>query len=59
MSKLRIVRLALATALLSIIGFAPAMAGSYPEKPITLIIPLGAGGSHDLNARGCPPSRTS
>lgn len=23
----------------------------YPEKPITLIIPLGAGGSHDLNAR--------
>ncbi|NQV56098.1 MAG: tripartite tricarboxylate transporter substrate binding protein, partial [Rhodospirillales bacterium] len=23
----------------------------YPEKPITLIIPLGAGGSHDRNAR--------
>ena len=23
----------------------------YPEKPITMIIPLGAGGSHDLNAR--------
>jgi len=23
----------------------------YPEKPITLIVPLGAGGSHDLNAR--------
>ena len=23
----------------------------YPSKPITLIIPLGAGGSHDLNAR--------
>jgi tripartite-type tricarboxylate transporter receptor subunit TctC len=23
----------------------------YPEKPITLVIPLGAGGSHDLNAR--------
>jgi len=28
-----------------------ALAGDYPEKPITLIIPLGAGGSHDLNAR--------
>ena len=28
-----------------------AIAGSYPEKPITLIIPLGAGGSHDVNAR--------
>jgi len=24
---------------------------AYPEKPITLVIPLGAGGSHDLNAR--------
>jgi tripartite-type tricarboxylate transporter receptor subunit TctC len=40
------------------IGFALALglayqpaAAQYPEKPITLIIPLGAGGSHDLNAR--------
>jgi len=24
----------------------------YPEKPITMVIPLGAGGSHDLHARG-------
>ena len=23
----------------------------YPEKPITMVIPLGAGGSHDVNAR--------
>ena len=23
----------------------------YPEKPITMILPLGAGGSHDRNAR--------
>lgn len=23
----------------------------YPEKPITLVLPLGAGGSHDLNSR--------
>lgn len=29
---------------------APALA-EYPEKPITMVIPLGAGGSHDLNAR--------
>ena len=28
-----------------------AFAAAYPEKPITLIIPLGAGGSHDVNAR--------
>lgn len=33
----------------------PALAGAqaqtYPGKPITLILPLGAGGSHDLNSR--------
>ncbi|MEM7461733.1 MAG: tripartite tricarboxylate transporter substrate binding protein [Pseudomonadota bacterium] len=23
----------------------------YPEKPITIVLPMGAGGSHDLNAR--------
>jgi len=28
-----------------------AYAADYPEKPISLVIPLGAGGSHDLNAR--------
>lgn len=28
-----------------------ALAEEYPSKPLTLIIPLGAGGSHDLNAR--------
>lgn len=28
-----------------------ASAADYPEKPITMVIPLGAGGSHDLNAR--------
>jgi len=28
-----------------------ARADDYPTKPITMIIPLGAGGSHDLNAR--------
>lgn len=30
---------------------AAALADAYPSKPITMIIPLGAGGSHDLNAR--------
>ena len=29
----------------------PAQA-AYPDRPITLVIPLGAGGSHDLHARG-------
>jgi tripartite-type tricarboxylate transporter receptor subunit TctC len=41
----------LAAALLVFAGTAPALADNYPAKPITLIIPLGAGGSHDLNAR--------
>jgi tripartite-type tricarboxylate transporter receptor subunit TctC len=27
----------------------------YPERPITVVIPLGAGGSHDLHARGITP----
>jgi len=31
-------------------GMNGAMA-QYPEKPITMIVPLGAGGSHDRNAR--------
>lgn len=30
---------------------APAAASEFPEKPVTLIVPLGAGGSHDMNAR--------
>lgn len=30
----------------------PALAQEdFPERPVTLVIPLGAGGSHDLNAR--------
>ena len=33
------------------LGFGSAALAEYPEKPITLVIPLGAGGSHDLNAR--------
>ncbi len=39
-----------AAALLAGLGIGGAMA-EYPEKPITLILPLGAGGSHDRNAR--------
>ncbi len=33
------------------LGLPAAQADKYPSKPITMIIPLGAGGSHDLNAR--------
>ena len=29
-----------------------ASASSFPSRPITLVLPVGAGGSHDLHARG-------
>ena len=41
-------------ALAAALGFAAtplAAQETYPDRPITMIIPLGAGGSHDLNAR--------
>ncbi|KIT17577.1 tripartite tricarboxylate transporter substrate binding protein [Jannaschia aquimarina] len=40
----------LAAGLLAAVAATAALA-DYPEKPVTMIIPLGAGGSHDLNAR--------
>jgi tripartite-type tricarboxylate transporter receptor subunit TctC len=33
------------------IGASAMAADDYPAKPITLVLPLGAGGSHDLNSR--------
>jgi tripartite-type tricarboxylate transporter receptor subunit TctC len=50
MKKRHIVPFLLAVLLMVFPGVI-ASAADYPEKPITLIIPLGAGGSHDLNAR--------
>ena len=47
----KISRYLFVAALLILVGLSPALADTYPSKPITLIIPLGAGGSHDLNAR--------
>jgi len=44
--------LTMAALLLAVAGAMTASADdAYPSKPITLILPLGAGGSHDLNAR--------
>jgi len=40
-----------AAALMLGMSIGSAVADEYPSKPITLILPLGAGGSHDLNAR--------
>lgn len=54
MIRRKLIRAAIGAALtggvLAITSVAPAVA-QYPEKPVTLVIPLGAGGSHDLNAR--------
>ena len=38
-------------ALVATLGMGTAAYAEYPEKPITLVIPFGAGGSHDLNSR--------
>ena len=43
--------IALVVCMAFFISAAPVLADTYPSKPITLIIPLGAGGSHDLNSR--------
>ncbi len=45
------VRKTLAAALVATLAFGGAAFADYPEKPITLVIPFGPGGSHDLNAR--------
>lgn len=37
--------------LLSVICFQIAQAQEYPTKPVTLVIPVSAGGSHDMTAR--------
>ena len=41
----------LGAAVIATLGLGGAALAEYPEKPITLVIPFGAGGSHDLNAR--------
>ena len=47
-------RITLLIAVLLIAGLALPMSAraAYPDRPITLVLPLGPGGSHDLHARG-------
>ena len=47
---MKTLRLALAAAVAAV-GLSGAALAEYPEKPVTVVIPLGPGGSHDLNAR--------
>ena len=51
MKTIDVCRRILGLLLALVVGLPLAHAQGYPEKPVTLIIPLGAGGSHDLNAR--------
>lgn len=41
----------LATVLAGVLGAAPALADTFPSKPIRLVVPFGAGGVADLTAR--------
>ena len=47
----KLTSLVLGAALVMALGVSKAMADEYPSKPISLVLPLGAGGSHDLNSR--------
>jgi tripartite-type tricarboxylate transporter receptor subunit TctC len=44
-------KISLFISLLTLLFVGLVEAWSYPDKPITLVIPVGAGGSHDLTAR--------
>jgi tripartite-type tricarboxylate transporter receptor subunit TctC len=39
-------------ALAALLASPMAASAAYPDRPITLVLPVGAGGSHDLHARG-------
>ena len=41
-----------ALALVVALGAPTVSTAAYPDRPITLVLPVGAGGSHDLHARG-------
>ncbi|MCZ6512152.1 MAG: tripartite tricarboxylate transporter substrate-binding protein, partial [Alphaproteobacteria bacterium] len=49
--RMNLMKIVSATALILGLSVGGAIAQNYPNKPITLILPLGAGGSHDLNSR--------
>ena len=48
---LKTLKKTMGAALVATLGLGTAAVAEYPEKPITLVIPFGPGGSHDLNAR--------
>jgi tripartite-type tricarboxylate transporter receptor subunit TctC len=51
MNRKTIIRFLLVGLILVFVFAGTALAAKYPKKPITMIIPFSAGGSHDLNSR--------
>ncbi len=49
---MKVLRIIAALALSALLAAPIAANAAYPERPITLVLPVGAGGSHDLHARG-------
>jgi tripartite-type tricarboxylate transporter receptor subunit TctC len=52
---MRALRLLSLGALAAVLLAPPPARAEFPDRPITVVIPLGAGGSHDLHARGITP----
>ncbi|MGA7485448.1 MAG: tripartite tricarboxylate transporter substrate binding protein [Xanthobacteraceae bacterium] len=52
---MRTIRTMSMVALAAVLLAPVAARAEYPDRPITVVIPLGAGGSHDLHARGITP----
>ena len=51
MSQRTVLALLVALTVLCVTGLSQVMAGQYPEKPITIIVPYKPGGGTDTNAR--------
>ncbi|MEE9239751.1 MAG: tripartite tricarboxylate transporter substrate binding protein [bacterium] len=49
---MKFVRFIIVLALSALLAAPLAASAAYPDRPITLVLPVGAGGSHDLHARG-------
>jgi tripartite-type tricarboxylate transporter receptor subunit TctC len=45
------IRAALVLVLVALLQPGPAMADNYPERPVRIIVPIGAGGSYDFVGR--------
>src|SRR5690606_12875249 len=54
-TTMRVINTLFHTALLSLAATSPALAGEFPERPVTLVVPYAAGGGPDVQARQFAP----